>query len=53
MSDTFLSRYVGKFAILHSPCVERKAIVSDTFLSRYVGTLQYYTVRVKNVGYRE
>ena len=37
MSDTFLSRYVGKFAILHSPCVERKAIVSDTFLSRYVG----------------
>ena len=37
MSDTFLFRYVGKFAILHSPCVERKAIVSDTFLSRYVG----------------
>ena len=37
MSDTFLSRYVGKFAILHSPFVERKAIVSDTFLSRYVG----------------
>ena len=37
MSDTFLSRYVGNFAIRHSPCVERKAIVSDTFLSRYVG----------------
>ena len=37
MSDTFLSRYVGNFVILHSPCAERKAIVSDTFLSRYVG----------------
>ena len=37
MSDTFLSRYVGYFVILHSPCAERKAIVSDTFMSRYVG----------------
>ena len=37
MSDTFLSRYVGNFLILHSPCAERKATVSDTYLSRYVG----------------
>ena len=38
MSDTFLSRYVGNFVMLHRPCAERKAIVSDTYLYRYVGS---------------